>query len=155
MSQVAVIELASPPEAPALVEPILRSVPEWFGIESATRAYIEAAGAMPTWVARAGGAVVGFATIREHNARAAEIHCIAVRQDWHGRGVGTAMVGRVEAWLKGRGVEYLQVKTMGPSRPSREYALTARFYERVGFVPLEELLGFWNGLPALVLVKRL
>jgi hypothetical protein len=52
-------------------------------------------------------------------------------------------------------VKYLQVKTMGPSRPNREYAETLKFYEAVGFTKLEELHGLWPGLPCLVLVKAL
>lgn len=61
----------------------------------------------------------------------------------------------VEQELSREGVEYLQVKTLGPSRPNAEYALKKKFYERVGFVPLEELSGIWPGVPCLILVKRI
>lgn len=53
------------------------------------------------------------------------------------------------------GVEYLQVKTQGPSKPNAQYARTTQFYESRGFVPMEELHGIWPGLPCLLLVKRL
>jgi len=150
-----VITLAGGAEAPALCEPILRSVPEWFGIEEATQVYIRRAGELPTWIAHIDGAPAGFISIDQPFPRAADIFCIAVQKDLHGRGVGTAMVRHVEESLRGRGVEYLQVKTMGPSKPNAAYARTMHFYEKCGFVPLEELHGVWPGLPCLILVKRL
>jgi len=60
-----------------------------------------------------------------------------------------------EAYLRDRGVEYLQVKTLGPSDPDPGYARTRAFYEARGFVPLEELHGLWEDNPCLLLVKRL
>lgn len=61
----------------------------------------------------------------------------------------------IEGSLSTRGVEYLQVKTMGPSRPNPEYDRTRGFYRRVGFRPLEEndLWGPRN--PCLIMVKHL
>jgi hypothetical protein len=52
-------------------------------------------------------------------------------------------------------VEYLQVKTLGPSWPDPGYERTRRFYEARGFVPLEEIHGLWEHNPCLILVKRL
>ena len=62
---------------------------------------------------------------------------------------------RREAYLRDRGVEYLQVKTLGPSRPDAGYERTRGFYEARGFVPLEELHDLWDANPCLLLVKRL
>ena len=152
------IELVEPARGPALCEPVLRSVPDWFGIEIATRAYIEATGRLPTWVAmESPGApkALGFLSVRHHFPRAAEIHCIAVRREAHGRGIGTALVRRAEDELRRGGVHFLQVKTMGPSKPNEQYAMTTRFYRSVGFEPVEEFIGLWDGLPALQLIKRL
>ena len=142
-------------DGPQLCEPILRSVPEWFGIESSTRAYVEATSRLPTWIAKAGEAVAGFITLERHEPRAAEIHCMAVHRAFHGRGVGSAMVRLAERILFNDGFAYLQVKTMGPSKPNAEYARTLRFYESAGFVRLQEFQGIWPGIPCLVLVKRL
>jgi coenzyme F420-0:L-glutamate ligase/coenzyme F420-1:gamma-L-glutamate ligase len=53
-----------------------------------------------------------------------------------------------------RGIPYLHVKTLGPSRPDPGYDATRSFYEAVGFVALEELHGLWDeNNPTLVLVK--
>ncbi len=80
---------------------------------------------------------------------------MAVRKDFHGRRVGTALVREVEAALRSDGVRFLQAKTQGPSRPCAEYARTLRFYRSVGFDPIEELHGLWPGIPALLLVKAM
>ena len=58
-------------------------------------------------------------------------------------------------YLRARGVEYLQVKTLGPSDPDEGYARTRAFYEARGFVALEEIHGLWEHNPCLLMVKRL
>lgn len=149
------IESAVGEDASRRCEPILRSLPEWFGIEEATRGYIAAAAAMPTWVASLAGRDAGFITVNRHYEEAAEVHCIAVHRDFHGQGAGTALMRWSEEHLRRLGVKYLQVKTMGPSKANDEYTRTLHFYLRCGFARLEELHGLWPGMPCLVLVKKL
>jgi hypothetical protein len=61
-----------------------------------------------------------------------------------------------ESFFRPLAVEYLQVKTLGPSYRSPDYARTRRFYESRGFRPLEEIKGFWNEEnPCLIMVKHL
>ena len=67
----------------------------------------------------------------------------------HRRGIGTALLAAAEESLRQRGVEYLQVKTLGPSHEDEGYARTRRFYEARGFVTLEEFPNLWPGNPAL------
>ena len=57
--------------------------------------------------------------------------------------------------LRARGVECLQVKTMGPSKPNAEYGRTTHFYESRGFVGLEEVTGLCPRLPMLIVIKRI
>ena len=61
----------------------------------------------------------GFITVRQHFDRSAEIHCIAVLPTWHRRGVGRAMIEFTENHLRGRGVEFLQVKPSVRRSPIR------------------------------------
>lgn len=148
-----VVEIADPAERSRLAEAVLRDLPEWFGIEESTRGYVEEAAALPTFAVPPER---GFLCLKQHTARAAELYVLGVRRELHRQGIGRALVAAAESWCRGRGVRYLQVKTLGPSRESRGYAATRAFYEALGFVPLEELHGLWPGdNPALVLVKHL
>lgn len=136
--------------------PILRSLPEWFGIPEAVAHYIDRIEQLPTFLAQSDGATIGFMSVLRHFPHAAELYVLAVLPEWHRRGVGRALLTAAEAWLSGNGVEYLQVKTLGPSRPNDAYDRTRGFYEAQGFRPLEELTAIWGeSNPCLILVKRL
>lgn len=112
----------------SVCEPILRALPEWFGIEEATQQYIRDIEGLPTLLARLDGEVVGFLTIRQHTAYAGEIHVMGVRQEVQRRGIGRALVVEAEEHLRKHGVEYLQVKTLSPARPNEHYRRTREFY---------------------------
>jgi len=141
---------------------ILRSLPEWFGIEEATQMSIDDARRSPTWVAYQiseedeSGESVGFVTLRTHFERAsAEIHCMGVMPDVHRSGVGRRLIAFAEDHLRDEGVRFLQVKTLGTSKPCEHYDRTRAFYLAQGFTPLEEFADLWPGNPALMLVKVL
>ncbi|MCA9283943.1 MAG: GNAT family N-acetyltransferase, partial [Phycisphaerales bacterium] len=85
-------------------ERILRALPDWFGIESALRDYVEDCGRLPTWIARNERDAVGFVTVRTHFPRAAEIHCMAIDPAWHRRGVGRRLVEFAANRLRDEGV---------------------------------------------------
>jgi len=143
---------------PADVDRLLRSLPEWFGIEHSIQEYVDDARSFPTYVVRDpdGDAVVGILLVRRHFPAAAEVHLMAVDRAWHRRGVGRALVRQAEDDLRADGVKFLQVKTLSESRSNEDYERTRRFYLALGFVPLEEFPALWDpGNPALLLVKAL
>jgi GNAT superfamily N-acetyltransferase len=146
-----VVEVRDQKERSRLCESVLRELPEWFGIEEATAAYIRDVADLPTFAAGEDG----FVSLKLHSPQAAELYVMGVRPRFHRRGLGTALLDAAEAYLRARGVEYLQVKTLGPSRPNDGYEHTRRFYEASGFVALEEIHGLWEHNPCLLLVKRL
>jgi N-acetylglutamate synthase-like GNAT family acetyltransferase len=80
----------------AAVDRILRSLPDWFGIEDAIRSYVTDATSMPSVLATSDGQVVGVALVRRHFSASAEIHLIAVDPNHHGRGVGSMLVAAIE-----------------------------------------------------------
>jgi coenzyme F420-0:L-glutamate ligase / coenzyme F420-1:gamma-L-glutamate ligase len=146
-----VVEIDDPAERSRIAEAVLRDLPEWFGIEEATRQYIEDAAALPTFAVEP---EAGFLCLKQHTPQAAELYVMGVRRTQHRRGIGRALVEHAESWCRAHGVRYLQVKTLGPSRPDREYGRTRAFYEALGFVALEEMHGLWDEEnPALILVK--
>ncbi len=137
-------------------EPILGSLPEWFGNEQSNLQYLADLEIMPTLLAFSQGTVVGFLTIKEHNAYAAEIHLMGVYPDLQRQGIGRRLVREAEMFLRQRGFEYLQVKTLSCSDPDEHYAATRDFYFAMGFRPLEEFGGLWSKEnPCLQMVKYL
>ena len=147
-----VVEIQEPAERSRIAEAVLRDLPDWFGIEEATQRYIEDAAKLPTLAVEPDS---GFLCVKQHTPRAAELYVMGVRRDQHRRGIGRALVVQAERWCRARGIRYLQVKTLGPSRPDLGgYDLTRAFYEAVGFVALEELHGLWDEEnPTLILLK--
>lgn len=149
--------LASDP-VPDDVGRLLRDLPEWFGIEEAVDGYVAAAQRLPTHVARDDdGVTVGVCLVEHHGDHTSEIHLLAVQRDHHRRGIGRALMAAVEEDLAADGREFVQVKTLGPSDPSPEYAATRRFYASLGYRHLEEFPAdsLWPGNPCLVMVRHL
>jgi GNAT superfamily N-acetyltransferase len=146
-----VAELHDSHERSRLCESILRELPDWFGIEEATAAYIRDVAELPTFA-------VGddaFLSLKLHTPLAAEVYVMGVRPGRHREGLGTALLEAAESYLRELSVEFLQVKTLGPSHPDPGYANTRSFYVARGFVALEEIHDLWENNPCLLLVKRL
>jgi ribosomal protein S18 acetylase RimI-like enzyme len=137
-------------------EPILRDLPQWFGIPEATEQYLKDIEGLPTFIASLEGEAVGFLTLREHSEYAAEIHVMGVRPELHRNGVGRALVCGAESSLRKRGFEYMQVKTLSERHPDLNYARTRAFYSAMGFRPLEEFPELWGEEnPCLQMIKSL
>ena len=135
-----------------LCRSVLATLPEWFEIEEAVERYIREVAELPTFAVGSDG----FLTLKIHTPAAAEIYVMGVRPESQGRGAGTALVTAAEDFLRAQGVELLQVKTLGPSRPSCHYARTRHFYDTCGFRPLEESTEIWGeDNPCLIMVKSL
>ena len=139
----------------AVCEEILRSLPEWFGIEEAIVQYRRDIVAMDSYVAATAGRIVGFLTLKHHNPHTSEIQVMAVREEVHGRGFGRALVGHAERLLRPRNTGFLQVKTLGPSRPDEHYERTRGFYRALGFRPVEEYNLWGEANPCLMMIKHL
>ena len=142
-------------ELAAVTERLLAQLPTWFGIPEANAEYVNAARELPGLVAHVGAEPVGVLLCRRHFPQAAEIHLMAVAPGLHRRGIGTAMVHRLTSDLRRTDCRILQVKTLGPSRPDPGYAKTRKFYEAVGFLPLEEMTTLWGNNPCLLMVMPL
>ena len=110
---------------------------------------------MDTYLYLAHDKTVGFLTFHRHNDYSAEIEVMGVLGEQQGRGIGRALVAHVEKVLGDESIEFLQVKTLGPSHPDVNYERTRGFYERLGFRPLEENR-LWGGVnPCMIYVKHL
>jgi len=142
-------------DAPAC-RTLMAGLGNWFGIPTATEAYLADLERVPTWVAVLDAQVVGFVSVTRSAQRTFEVHVLAVAADRHGQGIGRALMQQAERFAAVLGARFIQVKTLGPSHADPHYARTRAFYEHVGYEPLFESEQLWgSGNPALVLVKAI
>ena len=133
---------------------ILGALPHWFGIPDAVVDFVAAADRSPSVIASVDGKDIGITTIVSHSPYAAEVYVMGVLPEYRRKGVGSVMLRTVEAMLSRSGVEFLQVKTLSPSRPDVGYEETRAFHLAYGFRPLEEFPSLWDSQnPALQMVK--
>ncbi len=132
---------------------ILESLPDWFGIPEAIDEYCEAVATLPMLGAVAGRSVVGFVALKLHTQGAVEAYVLGVRREWHRQGVGRALFAAAEALALARGARFLTVKTVAPmDPPCPYYSQTRRFYEAIGFAPIEVFPTLWH-IPCLLMAK--
>lgn len=137
-------------------ERVLRTLPLWFGHEQSLFEYAGNTARFQTFVAEENGQVIAFLSLQCHFPASWEVNCVAVDAAHRNCGIGQSLHQRVEEWLRQQGARTLQVKTLAESHPSPEYAQTRKFYESVGYMPIEVFPTLWEaGLPVLQLVKVL
>ncbi len=97
---------------------------------------------------------MGLLTLVRHSRYAAEVYVMAVLPELHRQGIGRALLGHAERILAADDVEFLQVKTLAPSKSDDGYDKTRAFYLAYGFRPLEEFRHLWDAEnPALQMIK--
>ncbi|MDZ8105577.1 MAG: GNAT family N-acetyltransferase [Nostoc sp. DedQUE12a] len=139
-----------------IAEGILRSLPDWFGIESGIVEYCHHINKLPLFAAvTQTDVVIGFLSFKEHNEFTGEIYVMGVVPEYHHQGIGKALVECSVEYCRNRGLEFLQVKTLGPSSHNYFFDRTRKFYLHVGFRPLEEFMSIWPGNPCLIMVMAL
>ena len=127
---------------------------EWFN-EAGLRTMSSDLRVHETYVAELSNVgIVGFIVLRERSS-VMEILWLAVRKEFHGRGIGTRLVKFAEELARTRGCKILMVKTSG-SKDYEPYIRTRKFYEKLGFIQLEKIDPYpgWNE-PAIIYVKCL
>jgi ribosomal protein S18 acetylase RimI-like enzyme len=135
---------------------LIDALPDWFGLPESNAGYLRNLSILPSWVACSESTLVGAVTLEQHFPTSFEIHFLAVHPDHHRRGIGRALVTRVEDEARAAGGRWLHVKTLAPSHDDPFYAQTRSFYEAIGYAPLFESANIWGPEnPALVLVKAL
>ena len=87
-------------------EKILRSLPKWFGIESAILDYVKDVQRMPMLVALKESETIGFLALNYHNKYTAEIHVMGVLQKFHRQKIGQQLVSFAENYLASKGYRY-------------------------------------------------
>jgi GNAT superfamily N-acetyltransferase len=136
---------------------ILGTLPEWFGRPQSLEDYAIATTRLLTLVAYSpDNRAIGFLSLKQLTSVAAEAHVMGVRREERNRGCGQELLAAAEENLRAKGLHWFTVKTLAASHPDPNYAQTRRFYEAVGFEPLEVLETLWDAdTPCLLMIKPL
>ena len=137
-------------------ETVLRSVPEWFGIEDSLLKYAKEIDNLDTYTAWFNNELIGFISVKHHNKYSAELYVLGIKLNFHRNGIGTKLYSMIEQALKEKNVKYVQVKTLSSKANDVNYEKTRLFYLSLGFVPLEEFSEFWTkDSPCLQMIKSI
>jgi ribosomal protein S18 acetylase RimI-like enzyme len=123
---------------------VLDDLPDWFGIPESVDAYVRTVEDLSMFGFALDDQIVGFISLKEHNKFVAEAYVLGVKRDWHRRGIGRRLFEHAAVKLQAQGFSYLTVKTVASDRPNKEYAGTRRFYEALGFLPVEVFPTLWG-----------
>ncbi len=96
----------------SVCEKIMRSLPQWFGIETAIIQYAKDIEKLPTFVAVEENETIGFLTIKQHNQFAAEIYVMGVLPQLHGKGIGRNLVETAENFSKKKVLNICKLKLL-------------------------------------------
>ncbi len=136
---------------------VLRDLPEWFGIEEATKHYIDSVVNYPFITAyNDSNEVMGFYSIREENKATLDMHVLGVKKKYHNQGVGTVLQNYIYEYAKDKGYKYLLVLTLSKSHSDKGYALTRDFYHKNGFIDIYENDKIWGkSSPTQIMIRSI
>lgn len=144
-------------ERDTLARQIMENLPDWFGRKHARENYISEAKQLAMFaVFDTDATAIGFLSIKQHSKVTAEAYVLGVLPNKHRQGIGRSLFAYAERHLIDTGVRYLTVKTLAAANSDPNYAKTRRFYEAIGFEPLEIFPTLWDlDMPCLFMVKPL
>jgi ribosomal protein S18 acetylase RimI-like enzyme len=131
---------------------VARSLPEWFndlGLEQIADALPIQDGA----VVEADGDVAGWVTWCSRDG-IGEIAWIAVRSEYHRKGIGTRLVEFAEDRLLSDGLTEVQVETLGDSVDYEPYERTRAFYRARGFLDFKRVMTDNPGMPESLTLRK-
>lgn len=135
---------------------ILEGLPKWFGIPEAIDEYVEESSKMPFFACCDENIIIGFAAVKQHNIYSAELYVMGISETYHRKGIGKKLIEKCIEWCRENSIEFLQVKTLDKSHPDLNYAKTRRFYESIGFRPLECFPELWGeSNPCLLMIMKI
>ena len=138
----------------AVVDEVLKDLPEWFGIPESTQAYTEGAKDLQVWAAFQESDLLGFVSLSYSSEDCAEIDCLGVKKAHQGRGIGSQLLATLESEARKK-VDFLQVKTVTEGS-NKDYDRTNIFYRSLGFKKLEIFPQLWGPQnPCQILIKKI
>jgi len=142
-------------EKSRITKNVLNTIHEWFGIETYRNEYIKGVKDYPFFAAYLKNEPIGFIALKKTTEQTGEIYCMGVMKEYHHKGYGKRLYKAIEEHAKNEGLKLMQVKTVEKGTYDI-YDQTNKFYESLGFMPLEVFKTLWDEHnPCLILVKPL
>lgn len=149
------IHLLNASEAESVCRELTRSLPEYFGIHEANERYAKGVRELPTFGAKLNDIHVGLISCEMPFSNNATIYWMAVKKEYHGQGIGQALLSYAEAYCLKKQCTSMTVETLSPAEKDPNYIKTYAFYTQNGFEPLFELNAYGPNLKMIYLYKRL
>ena len=127
-----------------ICDSVLRSLPDWYGIEEAIVDYTKGVIEGRFIAVFDDENHIGFISIHETSTYSNEVYVMGILKEFHRIGIGQRLIEKAIEISKKEGKKFLLVKTLSSKHPDKHYAKTRKFYEGVGFIPLEELPDLWG-----------
>ena len=135
---------------------ILRSLPDWFGVEESIVDYVAQVRLMSFCTAFDGEKPIGFVAIKIHSIYTAEVCVMGVLAEYHRQGIGEQLIKWCENYCRQSKKEFLTVKTLDETREDEGYSKTRKFYLKMDFRPLEVFPLLWGeDNPCLFMAKHI
>ncbi len=144
MKTLTLTEIFDSAQKSGICNKILKALPDWFGVPEAVEDYTNKVADMPFLAFIEDGEAVGFLAIKRHNQYTAEVCVMGVLQAYHRQGLGRRLIDACILHCKENGYKFLTVKTLAELNHDEGYARTRKFYESVGFYPLEVFPLYWD-----------
>ena len=135
---------------------ILHKLPDWFGVEQSIIEYVQTVRDKVFYVIYYGEEIIGFLCLKINNQYTAEIYVMGIVENHHRNGLGKKLILKAEQYLRDKYYRFLMVKTLSESVDYEPYRRTRKFYNSVGFYPLDETNKIWDEKnPCLIMVKNI
>lgn len=129
-----IVEIKNGALKQTITKTILDDLSAWFGIEEASKAYVDEVYHLPFFAAKLDDQYVGFYALREENPQVLDMYVLGVLKAYHHKGVGKKLQARVDAYAKEKNYTYLMVLTLAKKAQNPAYLKTRKFYLSVGFI---------------------
>lgn len=148
-------EIIKKEEKMNIADAILRSLPDWFGIEDALNEYVKSSANEIMFASFIDDKPIGFLCLKETSKATVELSVMGILMEYHRQGIGKDLFKEAKNKAKDLGYSFMQVKTVKMGLYD-SYDKTNLFYQSLGFKELEVFPTLWDEWnPCLIYIMAL